>query len=143
MTKILIVDDDPEMLVFLAVLLKTNTLYEVMATSNPLEALELIKTTDIDLVITEINMPVVDGHELLAAAVEKDKDTPVIILSDYGTTDSAMKAMREGGFSLLMKPFRKEHLLFSVEKALSWAGLRKENRMLRRQLEAHSVLRDA
>lgn len=143
MTKILIVDADPEMLVFLAALLKGNTLYEVMATGNPLEALELIKATDIDLLITESKMPVVDGHELLAATMERDRDTPVIIISDYGAADSATDAMRKGGSALLMKPIRKDHLLFSVEKALSWAAVRRENRMLRKQLEDQSALMNA
>lgn len=136
-------DDDPEMLAFMAMLMKGNTPYEVMATSNPLEAIELVKNADIDLVITEINMPVVDGHELLEAVRAMDEDTPVIIVSDYGTADFALEATCNGAFDLLMKPFRKEHLLFSVEKALSWAALLKENRMLRKQLEAHSVLKDA
>lgn len=129
--KILIVDNEPDMLLLLSMLIRENTSYETMTTNNPLEALELIKKGGFSLVITEMKMPVLDGILLLDAIKRIDSNMPVIIMAKYGAVESALEAMRKGAFDFITKPFRKEQILFSIDKALKLTKLNKENKTLR------------
>ncbi len=133
--KILIVDDEPDMLVLLSMIIKSRTPYEVITTSNPLEAMEWIKKGGYDLVITDLKMPDVDGMEILRAIRSYDTDIPVIIITAYGTVESAIEAMSKNAFDLITKPFRKEQILFTIDKAIKWLRIVRENRKLREQLE--------
>ena len=134
--KILIVDDEPDMLKLLSMIIKEKTPYEVTTTNNPLEALELAKKGGFDLVITDLKMPGLDGMELLDAIKRVDEDIPLIIITAYGTVEAAAEAMQKGGFDFITKPFRKEHILFTIDKAMKWLKLERENRMLREQLKS-------
>ncbi len=133
--KILIIDNEPDMLLLLSMLIRENTSYETMTTNNPLEALELIKKGGFSLVITEMKMPVLDGILLLDAIKRIEQDMPVIIMAKYGTVESALEAMRKGAFDFITKPFRKEQILFSIDKALKLTKLNKENKTLREWLK--------
>ncbi len=133
--KILIIDNEPDMLLLLSMLIRENTSYETMTTNNPLEALELIKKGGFSLVITEMKMPVLDGILLLDAIKRIEQDMPVIIMAKYGTVESALEAMRKGAFDFITKPFRKEQILFSIDKALKLTKLNKENNTLREWLK--------
>lgn len=133
--KILIVDNEPDMLLLLSMLIRENTSYETMTTNNPLEALELIKKGGFSLVITEMKMPVLDGILLLDAIKRIEQDMPVIIMAKYGTVESALEAMRKGAFDFITKPFRKEQILFSIDNALKLTKLNKENKTLREWLK--------
>lgn len=134
--KILIVDSEPDMLILLSMLIKEKILYEPVTTNNPLEALELIKQGDFDLVIAGLKMPGLDEIELLDAIKHIDKDIPVIIVATNGTFESAIETMQKGSFDYIAKPFRKEQILFSIDKALKCARLKKENRMLIERLKS-------
>jgi DNA-binding NtrC family response regulator len=134
--KILIVDDEPDMLKLLSMIIKEKTPYEVTTTNNPLEALELAKKGGFDLVITDLKMPGLDGMELLDAIKRVDEDIPLIIITAYGTVEAAAEAMQKGGFDFITKPFRKEHILFTIDKAMKWLKLERENRMLKEQLKS-------
>jgi DNA-binding NtrC family response regulator len=134
--KILIVDDEPDMLKLLSMIIKEKTPYEVTTTNNPLEALELAKKGGFDLVITDLKMPGLDGMELLDAIKRVDEDIPLIIITAYGTVEAAAEAMQKGGFDFITKPFRKEHILFTIDKAMKWLKLERENKMLREQLKS-------
>jgi len=133
--KILIVDDEPDMLKLLSMIIKEKTPYEVTTTNNPLEALELAKKGGFDLVITDLKMPGLDGMELLDAIKRVDEDIPLIIITAYGTVEAAAEAMKKGGFDFITKPFRKEHILFSIERAMKWLKVQRENKMLKEQLK--------
>ncbi len=133
--KLLIVDDEPDMLKLLSMIIKEKTSYEASITNNPLEALELVKNGGFDLVIADLKMPGLDGIELLDAIRQTDKDIPVIIITAFGTVESAIETMGKGGFDFITKPFKKEQILFTIDKALKWAELQKENRMLKEQLK--------
>ena len=133
--KILIVDDEPDMLKLLSMIIKEKTPYEVTTTNNPLEALELAKKGGFDLVITDLKMPGLDGMELLDAIKRVDEDIPLIIITAYGTVEAAAEAMQKGGFDFITKPFRKEHILFSIERAMKWLKVQRENKMLKEQLK--------
>lgn len=133
--KILIVDDEPDMLKLLNMTLQKKTPYHVTITNNPVEALSLAKSGEFDLVITDLKMPGLDGMELLDAVKKINPDTPVIMITAYGTIESASEAMSKGGFDFITKPFRIEQILFTIEKAIKWLNLQKENRLLKEQLQ--------
>jgi len=133
--KILIVDDEPDMLKLLSMIIKEKTPYEITTTNNPLEALELAKKGGFDLIISDLKMPGLDGMELLDAIKRVDEDIPLIIITAYGTVEAAAEAMQKGGFDFITKPFRKEHILFTIDKAMKWLKLERENKMLREQLK--------
>ena len=133
--KILIIDDEPDMLKLLSMILREKTPYEISTTNNPLEALELIKNGRFDLVISDLKMPGLDGIEIIEAVKRLDEDTPVVIITAYGTVESASEAMLKGGFDFITKPFRKEQILFTIDKALKWLKLQKENKALKEQIK--------
>lgn len=134
--KLLIVDDEPDMLKLLSMIIKEKTPYEVVTTNNPLEALEFVKKDNFDLVIADLKMPGLDGIELLDAIKRVDENIPVIIITAYGTVESATEAIQKGGFDFISKPFRKEQILFTIDKAIKWLKLERENKMLKEQLKS-------
>ncbi|MBA4348744.1 MAG: response regulator [Thermodesulfovibrio sp.] len=132
--KLLVVDDEPDMLKLLSMIIKEKTPYEIITTNNPVEALELAQRGGFDIVITDLKMPGLDGIELLNAIRNFDKDIPIIIITAYATAESAAEAMEKNAFDFITKPFRKEQILFTIEKALKWLRTQRENKMLREQL---------
>jgi len=132
--KLLIVDDEPDMLKLLGMILRDKTKYEIITTNNPVEALDLVKRGGYDLVITDLKMPGLDGIEMLDAVKNYDVDIPVIMMTAYGTIETAEEALRKGAFDFITKPFRKEQILFTIEKALSWLRLQRENKNLKDKL---------
>jgi DNA-binding NtrC family response regulator len=133
--KILIVDDEPDILKLLSMILREKTPYEITTTNNPIEAIELVKKEGFALVISDLKMPGLDGIEIIDAVKKVDEDTPVIIITAYGTIESATEAMQKGGFDFITKPFRKEQILFTIDKAIKWLHMQRENRMLKEQLK--------
>jgi DNA-binding NtrC family response regulator len=133
--RILIVDDEPDMLRLLSMIIKEKTSYEVATTNNPLEALEMAKKGGFDLLIADLKMPGLNGIELLESIKRFDEDIPTIIITAYGTVEAAVETMQKGAFDFMTKPFRKEQILFTVERALKWVRLQRENKMLREQLK--------
>ncbi|MBI5739579.1 MAG: response regulator [Nitrospirae bacterium] len=133
--KLLVVDDEPDMLKLLSMIIREKTSYEAIMTNNPFEALEMIKNGGCDLVIADLKMPGLDGIELLDAIRQTDHDIPVIIITAFGTVESAIETMGKGGFDFITKPFKKEQILFTIDKALKWACLQKENRTLKTRLK--------
>jgi DNA-binding NtrC family response regulator len=133
--KILIVDDEPDMLKLLSMMLRDKTGYQIATTNNPLEAVELAKQGGYALVITDLKMPGLDGIELLDAIKKEDPDIPVIFITAYATVESATEAIQKGGFDFISKPFRKEQLLFTIDRAMKWIKMQQENKMLKEQLK--------
>jgi len=133
--KILIIDDEPDMLKLLSMIIREKSPYEVTTTNNPVEAIELVKKGGFDLVISDLKMPGLDGIEIIEAVKRLDEDTPVVIITAYGTVESASEAMLKGGFDFITKPFRKEQILFTIDKALKWLKLQKENKALKEQIK--------
>jgi len=116
-------------------IIREKSAYEVTTTNNPVEAIELAKKGGFDLVISDLKMPGLDGIEVIEAVKRLDEDTPVVIITAYGTVESASEAMLKGGFDFITKPFRKEQILFTIDKALKWMKLQKENKMLKEQIK--------
>jgi DNA-binding NtrC family response regulator len=135
MAKILIVDDEPDMLRLLSMILRDKTSYQITTTNNPIEARELVKQGGFDLVLSDLKMPGLDGIEIIDAVKKVDEDIPVIIITAFASVESASEAMQKGGFDFITKPFRKEQILFTIDKALKWLTVQRENKMLKGQLK--------
>ena len=133
--KLLIVDDEPDMLKLLSMIIRERTPYEAVTTNNPHEAVELAKKGGFALVITDLKMPGLDGIEVLEAIRRMDEDIPVIFITAYSSVESAIETMQKGGFDFITKPFKKEQILFTIEKAMKFVALQKENRMLREKIK--------
>ncbi len=133
--KILIVDDEPDMLKLLSMIIRDKTPYEITTTNNPVEAVELVRNGSFDVVITDLKMPGLDGLQLLEEVKKRDEDVPVIIITAYGTIDAATEAIQKGGFDFITKPFKKEQIIFTIEKAIKWLRVQRENKMLKEKLK--------
>lgn len=133
--KIMIVDDEIDMLELLELIITDRTDYAVVTTNTPLEVPELLKKDSFDLLITDLRMPDIDGIELIEMVKQIDDQIPFIIITAYGTIESAVEAMRKGAFDYITKPFRQEQILLTIEKVMKWRRLQKENVALKAELE--------
>ncbi len=133
--KILIVDDEPDMLEMLDMIITDKTNHRVITTNNPLEVGELLAKDNYNLVITDLKMPVMDGMDVIAEVKSRDPDIPVVVITAFGTIESAEEAVRRGAYDFITKPFRKEQILVTIERALDWQRLVRENRELKRSMK--------
>lgn len=136
MKNILIVDDEQSMCDFLSILLEGEG-YSVQSTCNPQSAVNLIRDNrGIDLVITDLKMPEMDGIELLEQIKDIDPGVIVIMITAFATTQNAIDAMKRGAFDYLTKPFKVDEIKIIVKKAFESSELRKENEMLKSQIQS-------
>jgi two-component system NtrC family response regulator len=135
METILIVDDEKNYLTILSALLEDEG-FEVLTAPGGPEALEVHKSSDLDLILTDMKMPKMDGIELLENIKENDPDLPVIMMTAHGTVDKAVEAMQKGAYTYVLKPFDNERLIIYVKKATSMYQVVKENRRLRDAVES-------
>jgi two-component system NtrC family response regulator len=135
MDTILVVDDEKNYLLVLSALLEEEG-YEVLTSASSLEALEILKASDVDLVLTDMKMPGMDGIELLEQIKTRDAELPVIMMTAHGTVDKAVEAMQKGAYSYIMKPFDNERLTLFVKNAIATYKVVKENRRLRNAVES-------
>ncbi len=130
--RILVVDDEPNMLRLLKTILMDKSGYLVFTTNNPLEVRKLLQEERYDLVITDLKMPLVDGIDLIDIIKKVDAHLPIIIITAYGTSDIAEEAVRKGAYGFITKPFRKETILITIKRALEWKRLQGELEALKR-----------
>ena len=135
METILIVDDEKNYLLVLSEVLQDEG-YEVLAARDGHEALEIQKSSDLDLILTDMKMPAMDGIELLENIKALDPDLPVIMMTAHGTIDKAVEAMQKGAYSYILKPFDNERLTIYVKKAVALYQVVKDNRRLRETVES-------
>jgi two-component system NtrC family response regulator len=135
METILIVDDEKNYLVVLSAVLEEEG-YEVLTAQSGREALEIQETSDLDLTLTDMKMPGMDGIMLLEHIKAKDPDLPVIMMTAHGTVDKAVEAMQKGAYSYILKPFDNERLIIYVKKAVAMFQVVKENRRLRDEVKS-------
>ena len=129
METILIVDDEKNYRVVLEALLGSEG-YETATAGNARDALRLIRESDLDLVITDMKMPGMNGMDLLEASKGIKPELPVIMMTAYGTIEMAVAAMKKQAFDYITKPFQNEELKLTIKKALETHRLIKENRRL-------------
>ncbi|MFO0755153.1 MAG: sigma-54 dependent transcriptional regulator [Byssovorax sp.] len=115
--QILVVDDEANLRKVLVAQLGRDG-YDVHAAEDGEVALAFLKEHHIDLVITDLRMPKVDGMELLRAALRDDPSRPVVMMTAYGTVDVAVEALKTGAFDFITKPFDQNEVRIIVKKAL-------------------------
>ncbi|MBN2106353.1 MAG: sigma-54-dependent Fis family transcriptional regulator [Deltaproteobacteria bacterium] len=146
MNKILIVDDEKKMRHILQIILEQKG-YRTEQASNGSEALELIKKYHYAMVITDLKMPVMDGQELIREIKKIDPDYPVVVLTAYGSIDSAVGAIREGAIDYITKPFEEEKILLTVQRSIRFSELVDEKRIHREELseffEFHNIVTES
>ena len=135
--RILVVDDEQSMRGFLEIFLAREG-YAVCTAADVDTAAAHLESDEIDLVITDMQMPEKTGLDLILAAREVSPETVAIVVTAFGTTDSAISAMKEGAYDYLTKPFKVDELRIVIEKALEKKLLSNENQRLRRELENQS-----
>ena len=101
METILVVDDEKNYLTILSAVLEDEG-FEVLTAPGGFEALEVHKSSDLDLILTDMKMPKMDGIELLENIKESDPDLPVIMMTAHGTVDKAVEAMQKGAYTYIL-----------------------------------------
>ncbi len=137
MQTILVVDDEPNYLIVLSELLRDED-YEVFTADCGPAALKIARETDLDLVLSDMKMPGMDGIELLAKLKEFNRHLPVILVTAYAEVGKAVEAMHLGAFTYLAKPFSNEALIAAVRKAVEHYGLIREVHRLRSEASPRS-----
>lgn len=133
MSKILLVDDEASILSVLSVLLKAEG-YEVVPVDDGEKAIELIKSTKFDLMISDIRMSPIDGITLMKMAREHRPSMSILMITGFGTIETAVDALKYGAFDYITKPFKVDELLITVHRALEYNKTINENIDLKAQL---------
>ncbi len=134
MARILLVDDEPSILSVLCTVLKAER-HDVTPAAGGQEAKDFVLTGDFDLMISDIRMSPINGMELLRLAHEHRPAMSVIMLTAYGSVETAIEALKLGAFDYLTKPFKVDELLITVQRAIAYNSALSENRDLKEQLE--------
>jgi two-component system, NtrC family, response regulator HydG len=132
-TTILVVDDDRANLDSVARIFQREGL-ETLTASNGTEALELLRRPEVSVMVTDLMMPGMDGQELLKASRTIRPDVEVVLMTAYGTVETAVAAMKDGAYDFITKPLKRHSLVKSVQKALERHELAAENRVLKAKL---------
>jgi two-component system response regulator PilR (NtrC family) len=132
---ILIIEDEQSMREVLKILLEEEDYY-IASASDGQEGIEFIKKDIFDLVITDIKMPKADGFEVLKKVKEISPDTIVIMITAFGTTESAIEAMKQGAYDYINKPFKIDEIRLIVKKAFEKKRLREELSLLREKIQS-------
>lgn len=131
--KILVVDDEPLVRDLLKEVLKTEG-YEVAIAEDGLAASKEVKKQEIDLVITDVRIPKLDGIELLKEIKRISSSTLVVVITAYGTIENAVEAMKNGAYDYITKPVSPEQIKLVIQKASEHRSLLNENRYLRSEV---------
>ncbi len=132
--RILIVDDEESFRHMLSVILRKEK-YEVETASNGEEALQKISESSFDQILCDIRMPQMDGLEFLREAQKVGVESTIIMMSAYGTIDTAIEAMKLGAYDYISKPFKTDEIILTLRKAEEREQLRRENQLLRREVQ--------
>ena len=129
--KILIADDDDSLRRVLEFQLQEAG-FQIVSAENGAQALEFFTSQDFDCVITDWRMPQLSGLAFIQRAGAIRSETPIIVITAFGDVETAVQAMRSGAFDFITKPFDRQVILLTVEKALKYGSVLAENRLLRR-----------
>ena len=132
--KILIIDDEESMRDMVSKILRRENFY-TKGCENGLEAIKLLEKEEFDAILCDVRMSKMDGIEFLKEAKKRDYDAIIIMMSAYGSIDSAVKAMKLGAYDYISKPFKPDEILLTLEKGLEHKKLKKENIELKERLK--------
>lgn len=134
-TKILVVDDDPGHLVSVRTIIRSWG-YGVETADDGSVAVDMVKSTPMDLILMDVRMTQMGGIEALRQIKVYNPTIPVIIMTAYSSVDSAVEAIKSGAYEYLIKPLDFEVLKLTIERASEHAGLKEENRALKEHLQS-------
>ncbi|WP_035237144.1 sigma-54-dependent transcriptional regulator [Desulfobacter vibrioformis] len=130
MENILIVDDEKHYPMIIGEVLSEEG-YTPFTASSGMEALDILNTQPIDLILSDVKMPGMSGIDLLEKAKQIKPDLPVIIMTAFGSVEKAVEAMHKGAYTFILKPFENEALIAHIAKALSMSKIVRENTLLK------------
>jgi two-component system response regulator AtoC len=131
--RLLIIDDEENMRHMLTAMLK-NFDYEVQSAADGQQGLRLMDETDFDFVLCDIKMPNMDGMTFLSEAGKRKGETTIIMMSAYGSIETAIAAMKNGAYDYISKPFKADEVQMTLKKAEERERLKRENRLLRERI---------
>ncbi len=131
--KILVVDDDPEIVAVLAELLKKEG-HQVTACAAGAAAISAGRDEKFDVVLADIRLPDMDGLTVLRAFQEASPETAVVVMTAFGTVETAIQAIKAGAYDYIPKPFKLDEVRIVVQRALERKRLLQENRRYRQEL---------
>ncbi len=131
--RILVVDDEESIREFFEIMLRREG-YEVVTAGNGKQALDLLKSQGMDLVISDIQMPEMSGMELLTKVKDIDPETVVVMITAFGSTETAVEAMKLGAYDYIQKPFKIDEVKIIIRQALEKRTLKLENVQLKKEL---------
>jgi len=134
--KIIIIDDEAEVVTSLVELLKVKG-FDVEGETNSQKMLERIEKEYFDIIVTDFKMPKVSGLDIAEKVKQNGIDSDVIIITGYGTMDIAIQSLKNGVYDFLLKPFKYEELVHTIERALERKRLIKENKRLSEERDRH------
>ncbi len=133
MSKILVIDDERSIRNTLKDILEFEK-YQVELAEDGFKALELLKSSDFDVVLCDIKMPGMDGIEVLQKVEELRPDTPVVMISGHGNIDTAVESIKKGAFDFIEKPLDLNRLLITLRNAMDKSTLITETKVLRKKV---------
>ncbi len=133
MQTVLVVEDKESMARMLKETLESEGYRSIIARDGA-EGIRLLKENHVDLVLSDLKLPRKDGIEVLKVSKAENPATPVIVMTAFGTVETAVAAMKEGAFDFITKPFDTDHLLLLIKRALETQRLRAENTLLKEEL---------
>lgn len=131
--RLLIIDDEPALRHLLRTILEEEG-YQVEEAENGQRGLELVATTTFDLILCDIRMPELDGMGFIKKALTKNPTLTIIMMSAYGSLETALQCMKHGAYDYISKPFRPDEVILTLKKALERLKLQNENKQLRHEL---------
>ncbi|MDH5757490.1 MAG: sigma-54 dependent transcriptional regulator [Nitrospinota bacterium] len=139
--RVVLVDDEPDLLESCVRILEDEEI-PCIGSTDPLEALRMIRVLRPEAVVTDFKMPGMNGVELLAAIKEEFPELPVIMISAFATIEGVVEAVKSGAFDYVTKPFSPDQFVITVRRALEKSRLVKENDMLRRKVREEFLRRN-
>ena len=132
--RILIIDDEPLMRISITDALVAEG-YQVLGVESGREGIDFISKDNYDIIITDLKLPEVDGIEILKTALKQSPKAKVIMITAYGSVDTAVEAMKQGAYDYITKPFSMDELLIVVRHLIEFRRLEYENTMLREKID--------
>ncbi|MAT58333.1 MAG: Fis family transcriptional regulator [Ignavibacteriae bacterium] len=139
MKSILIIDDEIEICESIKMILEYED-YHVEFATNPSEGLDKIRSSKYEVILLDINMPELNGFEVLQKVTNDDIDINVIMISAHSSVENAVKATKLGAFDFIEKPIDRDKLLITVRNAVNQNELKKENKELKNSIEDENII---
>lgn len=133
-SRILVVDDDPGILQFCQAALEASG-HETLAAQDGDAALEIVRREQLDVMITDLQMPGMNGFQIMREAAQLAPDLPCIMITGLATVENAVEAMKHGAYDFIQKPINFDHMTLTVRKALERKRLIEQNQQLRQDLD--------